>query len=69
MSEDPSIDAIRSEFIEKTGLISQAEGLPRIAGRVFGLLIFDGDMVSFGDLATRLQVSRASISTSIAEPP
>jgi DNA-binding transcriptional regulator GbsR (MarR family) len=65
MSEDPSIDAIRSEFIEKTGLISQAEGLPRIAGRVFGLLIFDGDMVSFGDLATRLQVSRASISTSI----
>jgi DNA-binding transcriptional regulator GbsR (MarR family) len=58
-------DATRSDFIEKTGLISQAEGLPRIAGRVFGLLIFDGDVVSFGDLATSLQVSRASISTSI----
>ncbi|MEQ6249434.1 MarR family transcriptional regulator [Sulfitobacter sp. HNIBRBA3233] len=55
----------RSEFIEKVGMITQAEGLPRIAGRVFGLLIFDGDAVSFGDLATRLEVSRGSISNSI----
>lgn len=65
MSDDRTVEVIRSEFIEKTGLITQAEGLPRIAGRVFGMLIFDGEMVSFGDLATRLQVSRASISTSI----
>ncbi|WP_439109801.1 GbsR/MarR family transcriptional regulator [Lentibacter sp.] len=65
MSDKVSFEAVRSGFIEKSGLISQAEGLPRIAGRVFGLLIFDGEMVSFGDLATRLQVSRASISSSI----
>lgn len=65
MSDDHAIDVIRSEFIEKIGLIKQAEGLPRIAGRVFGMLIFDGETVSFGDLATRLQVSRASVSTSI----
>ncbi len=65
MSRDLSQDAVRTEFIEKTGLITQTEGLPRIAGRVFGILIYDGDVVSFGDLATKLQVSRASISTSI----
>lgn len=65
MSNEPSVDTIRTDFIEQTGLISQTEGLPRIAGRVFGLLIFDGDAVSFGDLATRLQVSRGSISSSI----
>lgn len=65
MSKQTEFDAVRTDFIEKSGLISQAEGLPRIAGRVFGMLIFDGEMVSFGDLATRLQVSRASISTSI----
>lgn len=59
------ISTTRDEFIEKVGLITQAEGLPRIAGRVFGLLIFDGDVVSFADLATRLQVSRGSISSSI----
>lgn len=65
MSDKVPFEVVRSYFIEKSGLISQAEGLPRIAGRVFGLLIFDGEMVSFGDLATRLQVSRASISSSI----
>lgn len=65
MPHKETYDAIRADFIEKSGLISQAEGMPRIAGRVFGMLIFDGDMISFGDLATQLQVSRASISTSI----
>ena len=65
MSNDPSIDAIRSDFIEKTGLISQSEGLPRIAGRIFGMLIFDGQAVAFADLATKLEVSRASVSSSI----
>ena len=62
---DPSVNAIRAEFIERTGLTCQGEGMPRIAGRLFGMLIFDGEAVSFGDLATQLQVSRASISTSI----
>ena len=65
MSDDATIDTVRADFIEKTGLVTQAEGLPRIAGRVFGMLIYDGDVVSFGALATKLQVSRASISTSI----
>lgn len=65
MPDHPSPDTIRIDFIEQTGLATQAEGLPRIAGRVFGMLIYDGDVVSFGDLATKLQVSRASISTSI----
>lgn len=57
------IDQTRSDFIEKIGLNSQNDGLPRIAGRVLGLLIWDGEAVAFGDLADRLQVSRGSIST------
>jgi DNA-binding transcriptional regulator GbsR (MarR family) len=65
LSTEPPYDAVRTDFIEKTGLISQAEGLPRIAGRIFGMLMFDGDVTSFGDIARALQVSRASISTSI----
>ena len=65
MSETKHTNLVRSEFIEKVGLITQAEGLPRIAGRVFGLLVFDGAAVSFGDLAEKLEVSRASISTSV----
>lgn len=58
-------DKIREEFIEKVGQIAQGEGLPKIAGRVFGLLMFDGSPVSFSNLAKELQVSRGSISSSV----
>lgn len=59
------IAQIRADFIEKIGQIAQGEGLPKIAGRAFGLLVFDGAPVSFGDLAKELQVSRGSISSSV----
>lgn len=51
------------EFVEQMGLILQAEGLPRIAGRIMGLMIMHGGPFSFAELAERLSVSRASIST------
>lgn len=57
------MDIVRSEFIEKTGLIAQNQGIPRVAGRVLGMLLFDGEAMAFGDLARDLQVSRGSIST------
>lgn len=53
----------RDRFIDRMGDHLEAEGLPRIAGRIFGLMILAPDPVSFGDLALRLGVSRASIST------
>ena len=59
------IEKIRTEFVEKIGMVAQGEGLPRIAGRVFGLLVFDGEPQAFGDLSERLQVSRGSISSSV----
>lgn len=65
MSCSATIEQIRQDFIEKTGMMFQAEGLPRTAGRTLGMLIFDGEVVSFGDISTRLQVSRASVSTSV----
>lgn len=63
MPQTPDPASVREAFIEKVGLISQQDGMPRIAGRVFGLLLFDGGSVSFSDLAERLQVSRGSISS------
>ena len=53
MAGDTLLDSVRTDFIEPTGMISQAEGMPRIAGRILGLLIYDGDIISFGDLATK----------------
>lgn len=58
-----NIQEVRSEFIEKIGLQSQTDGFPRIAGRVLGLLVWDGEALAFSDLAEQLQVSRGSIST------
>ena len=55
----------RADFIEKIGMIAQSEGVPRIAGRVLAMLLYDGERVSFGQLATALQVSRGSISSSV----
>ncbi|EYD71407.1 GbsR/MarR family transcriptional regulator [Limimaricola hongkongensis] len=62
-TETDTLAQVRSEFIEKVGLIAQNEGLPRIAGRVFALLVFDGDVLSFGDITRHLEVSRGSISS------
>lgn len=45
------------------GLLSESDGLPRIAGRIFGYLLLTPGEVSLEDLASALGVSRASVST------
>jgi DNA-binding transcriptional regulator GbsR (MarR family) len=62
LSEVASADGI-SRFIEQMGLAAQGDGVPRIAGRLFGYFIVHGGPISFADLAEKLQVSRASVST------
>lgn len=65
-AETPSAaQTARADFIEKIGVIAQSEGLPRIAGRVLAMLLYDGERVSFGQLADALQVSRGSVSSSV----
>lgn len=65
ISVEDDVRAAREDFIEKMGMIAQRENLPRIAGRVLGVLIFDARPISFGDLATFLDVSRGSVSASV----
>ena len=50
-------------FVERMGLMMEAEGLPRIAGRIFGFLLIHEGAFSLDELAERLQVSKASVST------
>lgn len=50
-------------FIERMGLSAQNDGMPRIAGRMMGYFIIHGGPTSLAELATALQVSRASVST------
>ena len=54
---------IKDEFIEKVGLASEAEGYPRIAGRIFAFLVINEGAYSLDDLADALRISRASVST------
>ena len=60
MTSDADIAAGR--FIERMGLIAQGDNLPRIAGRILGLLVIEGGPLSFAAIAGRLRVSRASVS-------
>jgi DNA-binding transcriptional regulator GbsR (MarR family) len=57
------MDVKTAGFIERMGLALEADGLPRIAGRIFGLLLVSEDCRSLDDLAAELRVSKASVST------
>ena len=55
--------AANQNFIEKVGLFLEADGAPRISGRILGLLLLTPGDSSLDDLADTLQVSKASVST------
>lgn len=57
------MDIQTAHFTERMGLALEADGLPRIAGRIFGLLLVSEDARSLDDLARELKVSKASVST------
>jgi DNA-binding transcriptional regulator GbsR (MarR family) len=50
-------------FIDRMGVVAEADGLSRIAGRIMGLMVVEGGPLSFSEIAERLDVSRASVST------
>ncbi len=52
-----------TRFVERSGLIAEREGFSRIAGRIFGLLMLSPTELSLDEIAERLMVSRASVST------
>ena len=57
------MNAQMMDFVEKMGLALESDGLPRIAGRIFGLLLLSEDCRSLDDLAGQLGVSKGSVST------
>ena len=50
-------------FVERMGLALESDGMTRIAGRIFGLLLVSEDALSLDELAAELGVSKASVST------
>ncbi len=50
-------------FVEKAGVLWENDGLPRIAGRIFGLMLISDEALSLDEIAEDLGVSKASVST------
>lgn len=50
-------------FVERGGLLWENEGLPRIAGRIFALVLLSEDALSLDEISEALGVSKASVST------
>jgi DNA-binding transcriptional regulator GbsR (MarR family) len=57
------MDQATANFIETMGLVLESDGLPRIAGRILGLLLVSEEARSLDELAADLKVSKASVST------
>jgi DNA-binding transcriptional regulator GbsR (MarR family) len=55
-------EAVR-RFIGKMGFLCQDEGMARNAGHIFGLLLATGETLPLDEIAERLEVSKASVST------
>jgi len=51
------------DFIEHMGLMTQAEGGPRIAGQILGYLIVEGAPRTLTQMTAALKISKASAST------
>src|SRR3954463_4727582 len=51
------------DFVERMGMVLESDGLPRIAGRIFALLLVSPDAHSLDDIAAELRVSKGSVST------
>jgi DNA-binding transcriptional regulator GbsR (MarR family) len=56
-------DEATATFIERMGISLQEDGWPRIAGRMLAFFVAHGGPFSFTEIAERLRVSRASVST------
>jgi DNA-binding transcriptional regulator GbsR (MarR family) len=54
-----------SQFIENMGLYYEAYDVPRIGGRILGLLMVKPDPMTSEEMSEILQVSRSSISTNL----
>jgi DNA-binding transcriptional regulator GbsR (MarR family) len=65
----PDVRANRREFVERLAVAHEGDGLPRIAGRIFGLLLIGEQELSLDEIARELGASKgsASVNTRLLE--
>lgn len=57
------MDEQHQKLIERMGRYYESDGLPRIAGRLFGFLLLEDEARSLDEMAQALAVSKTSVST------
>ena len=60
-----TLDDVRNELIDSIGERAEKFGFPRCAGQLEGLLFLSNRPMSLDEMADRLEVSKASVSTNI----
>jgi len=61
--DDMRLDPADEEFVERVGRFYERDGAARTGGRMLGLLLLAPREMSIDEIADRLKVSRASVST------
>lgn len=56
------MDEAQAELVERMGRHYEAEGLPRIGGRLYGFVLLQEVPCSLDELAEQLEVSKTSVS-------
>ena len=62
MTRATRADTGTDKFIEQMAVLLEADGMPRVAGRMFAYLLMSDEACSLDDLARYLGVSKASVS-------
>ncbi|UCD58413.1 MAG: hypothetical protein JSV16_04670 [Candidatus Hydrogenedentota bacterium] len=60
-----TVEDVRNDFIDTLGEASERYGMTRLAGLLEGLLYLSREPLSLDDMAERLEVSKASVSTNV----
>ncbi|MBC8868607.1 MAG: HTH domain-containing protein [Planctomycetes bacterium] len=60
-----TVEDVQNDFIDTSGEMAERYGLTRVGGLLKGLLLLSRQPLSLDDMAERLEVSKASVSTNI----
>ena len=69
MASKNKLGKAEQDFVDRMGIVAEGDGLARITGRIWGLLMVTGDPLTSAEIADLLVISRGSVSTNMKRFP